>query len=72
MANAFLNYYTVSFEVGADGIVSIDKDAIKNKLAELGYIPATPSHLDWQTTFDGKTLFVVIPLSEKHITKIAT
>lgn len=70
MANDILNYYTASFEADANGLVSFDKEAITKKITELGYKIAKPSYLDWQTTFDGKILFVVVPVikaSKKEI-----
>jgi hypothetical protein len=61
MANDILNYYTASFEADANGLVSFDKEAVINKITELGYKP-DPKQPEWQTTFDGKTLFVVVPI----------
>lgn len=62
MANVILNYYTASFEADSNGIFTVDTEAITKKITELGYKIAKPSSLDWQTTFDGKILFVVVPV----------
>jgi hypothetical protein len=61
MANVILNYYTASFDADANGIFSVDTEAIQNQITKIGY-ELVKEYPHWQTTFNGKTLSVIVPV----------